>query len=90
MNVKIPRFFRKRNKSAIFKTRRRFQNGSVTVEKSGTEKDYEEMVLSTVFPSGWEILNKRFERYSAKPKFNFRLPGYSRRQGLHLFRPENE
>jgi uncharacterized protein YfaS (alpha-2-macroglobulin family) len=32
---------------------------AVTVKNPGTEKDYEEMVLSAVFPSGWEILNKR-------------------------------
>ncbi len=32
---------------------------AVTMKNPGTEKDYEEMVLSTVFPSGWEILNKR-------------------------------
>jgi hypothetical protein len=32
---------------------------TVTVKNPGTSKDYEEMALSTVFPSGWEILNKR-------------------------------
>ena len=31
----------------------------VTVKHPGTRVNYEEMVLSTVFPSGWEILNKR-------------------------------
>jgi uncharacterized protein YfaS (alpha-2-macroglobulin family) len=32
---------------------------AVTLKNPGTEKDYEEMVLSSVFPSGWEILNRR-------------------------------
>lgn len=32
---------------------------AVTLKNPGTEKDYEEMVLSAVFPSGWEVLNKR-------------------------------
>ncbi len=31
----------------------------VTVKNPGTSKDYEEMVLNTVFPSGWEIMNQR-------------------------------
>jgi uncharacterized protein YfaS (alpha-2-macroglobulin family) len=31
----------------------------VTVKNPGTSKDYEKMVLNTVFPSGWEIINKR-------------------------------
>jgi uncharacterized protein YfaS (alpha-2-macroglobulin family) len=31
----------------------------VTVKNPGNERDYEEMVLNTVFPSGWEIINKR-------------------------------
>uniref|UniRef100_UPI003217F6A5 alpha-2-macroglobulin family protein n=1 Tax=uncultured Draconibacterium sp. TaxID=1573823 RepID=UPI003217F6A5 len=31
----------------------------VTVEHPGKRVDYEEMVLSTLVPSGWEILNKR-------------------------------
>ena len=31
----------------------------VTVKNPGTSKDYEEMVLNTIFPSGWEIMNKR-------------------------------
>ncbi|QGY42892.1 hypothetical protein GM418_04245 [Maribellus comscasis] len=31
----------------------------VTVKNPGKERDYEEMVLNTVFPSGWEIINKR-------------------------------
>ncbi len=30
-----------------------------TVKNPGTLKDYKEMVLNTVFPSGWEIINKR-------------------------------
>ena len=31
----------------------------VTVKNPGTSKDYKEMVLNTIFPSGWEIMNKR-------------------------------
>ncbi|MBT3384598.1 MAG: hypothetical protein HN778_18495 [Prolixibacteraceae bacterium] len=31
----------------------------VTVKHPGQRVDYEKMVLSTVFPSGWEIINKR-------------------------------
>ena len=31
----------------------------VKVTHPGTRSDYEEMVLSTVFPSGWEIMNRR-------------------------------
>ncbi len=31
----------------------------VTIKHPGKRVDYEEMVLSTVFPSGWEIINKR-------------------------------
>lgn len=31
----------------------------VTVKHPGKKVDYEEMVLSTLFPSGWEIINKR-------------------------------
>ena len=31
----------------------------VTVKNPGKDRDYEEMVLNTVFPSGWEIINKR-------------------------------
>jgi len=31
----------------------------VTVQHPGKRIDYEEMVLSTLFPSGWEIINKR-------------------------------
>ncbi len=31
----------------------------VTVKNPGKERDYEEMVLNAVFPSGWEIINKR-------------------------------
>ncbi len=31
----------------------------VTVKHPGKRVDYEEMVLSTLFPSGWEIINKR-------------------------------
>ncbi len=31
----------------------------VIVKNPGTSKDYKEMVLNTVFPSGWEIMNKR-------------------------------
>jgi uncharacterized protein YfaS (alpha-2-macroglobulin family) len=32
---------------------------AVTMKNPGISKDYEEMVLSAVFPSGWEIFNKR-------------------------------
>jgi alpha-2-macroglobulin len=32
---------------------------AVTVKNPGTTRDYEEMVLNTVFPSGWEVLNNR-------------------------------
>ena len=31
----------------------------VTVKHPGKRVDYEEMVLTTLFPSGWEIINKR-------------------------------
>jgi uncharacterized protein YfaS (alpha-2-macroglobulin family) len=31
----------------------------VSVKHPGKRMDYEEMVLSTLFPSGWEIINKR-------------------------------
>ncbi len=31
----------------------------VTVKNPGKIRDYEEIVLNTVFPSGWEIINKR-------------------------------
>jgi len=31
----------------------------VTVKHPGKKVNYEEMVLSTLFPSGWEIINKR-------------------------------
>jgi hypothetical protein len=31
----------------------------VTLKHPGKRVDYEEMVLSTLFPSGWEIINKR-------------------------------
>lgn len=31
----------------------------VTVKNPGTLKDYEQLVLNAVFPSGWEIMNKR-------------------------------
>ncbi len=30
-----------------------------TIKNPGKDRDYEEMVLNTVFPSGWEIINKR-------------------------------
>ena len=32
---------------------------AVTVKNPGITRDYKEMVLNTIFPSGWEILNKR-------------------------------
>lgn len=32
---------------------------SVSLRNPGTGRDYEEIALSAVFPSGWEILNKR-------------------------------
>lgn len=32
---------------------------AVTVKNPGTTRDYEEMALNTVFPSGWEVLNRR-------------------------------
>jgi alpha-2-macroglobulin len=45
----------------------------VTVQNPGTSKDYEEMVLNTVFPSGWEIINKRLNDIPQEQKsvFNY-------------------
>ena len=43
----------------------------VTVKHPGQRVDYEEMVLSTVFPSGWEIINKRLNDIPQNENSNF-------------------
>ncbi len=43
----------------------------VTVKNPGQRTDYEEMVLSTVFPSGWEILNRRLNDIPENRNSNF-------------------
>ncbi|MBN2635064.1 MAG: alpha-2-macroglobulin, partial [Prolixibacteraceae bacterium] len=43
----------------------------VTVKNPGNERDYEEMVLNTVFPSGWEIINKRLNDIPQDQNSNF-------------------
>ncbi|MCF6357106.1 MAG: MG2 domain-containing protein, partial [Draconibacterium sp.] len=43
----------------------------VTVKHPGKRVDYEEMVLSTVFPSGWEITNRRLNDIPQNENSNF-------------------
>jgi len=43
----------------------------VTVKHPGQRVNYEEMVLSTVFPSGWEIINKRLNDIPQNENSNF-------------------
>ncbi len=43
----------------------------VTVKNPGQRTDYKEMVLSTVFPSGWEILNRRLNDIPENINSNF-------------------
>jgi uncharacterized protein YfaS (alpha-2-macroglobulin family) len=43
----------------------------VTVKNPGQRTDYEEMVLSAVFPSGWEILNRRVNDIPENKSSNF-------------------
>jgi len=43
----------------------------VTVKNPGLLTDYKEMVLSTVFPSGWEIINQRLNDIPDNKNSNF-------------------
>ncbi len=43
----------------------------ITVKHPGQRIDYEEMVLSSVFPSGWEFINKRLNDIPQNENSNF-------------------
>ena len=43
----------------------------VTVKHPGQRVNYEEMVLSTIFPSGWEIINRRLNDVPQNENSNF-------------------
>ena len=43
----------------------------VTIKNTGQRGNYEEMVLSTVFPSGWEITNRRLNDIPENKNSNF-------------------